>query len=98
MNRTELKKKRAALKRKAEKRRRVLEIGVKAVCAGAFIAVLVIAAKSGMLNDMPKEYTIPEGAISGGEYVGADGVTYERFQLGNKFYVLSKATGARIPQ
>ena len=68
------------------------------MCAGAFIAVLVTAAKSGMLNDMPKEYTIPEGAISGGEYVGSDGVTYERFQLGDKFYVLSKATGARIPQ
>lgn len=98
MNKKEIQRKRAALKRKAEKRRRIVEVGVKMVCAGAFIAILAVAAKNGMLNDMPKEYTIPEGAISGGEYVGNDGVTYERFQLGDKFYVLSKATGARIPQ
>ena len=86
------------MNKKEIQRKRIVETVIKAVCAGTFIAVLTIAAKNGMLNDVPKEYTIPEGAISGGEYVGNDGVTYERFQLGDKFYILSKATGARIPQ
>lgn len=49
------------------------------------------------LDDSPREYTIPEGAISGGEFVGEDGVVYERFQQNNQFYILSKRSGAKIP-
>lgn len=50
------------------------------------------------LDDSPREYNIPQGAISGGEFIGEDGITYERYQLGDKFYIMSKKSGAKIPQ
>lgn len=97
-NRRDLKKRRNRLKRKAKFRRIILSSIIKSLGVGSFIVIFVLLAKNGMLNDMPKEYTIPEGAISGGEYIGKDGVIYERFQLGDKFYILSKENGAKIPQ
>lgn len=56
-----------------------------------FITQLV----SGNLNDAPVEYSIPEGAISGGTYI-ENGKKYERYQLGDKFYILDLENGAKI--
>lgn len=65
--------------------------------ASVFIAAFVIAAKSGLLQDGPIEYKIPEGAISGG-IIEVRGKTYERFQLNGRYYLLDLSTGAEIPQ
>lgn len=67
-----------------------------------FVSVIVIFGVffvkqlvSGNLNDAPIEYSIPEGAISGGTYK-ENGRTYERYQLGNEFYILDLENGASI--
>lgn len=89
----ELNKKRARLKRK----KKILKI-CKIVCVIGICVGLSQTFDLSWLDDSPKEYSIPDNAISGGEFVGEDGITYERYQLGDKFYILSKSSGARIPQ
>lgn len=93
MTKKELNEKRAKLK----KRKKVIKI-CKLLCVIGICVGLSQAFDLSWLDDSPKEYTIPQGAISGGEFVGEDGITYERYQLGDKFYILSKKSGARIPQ
>lgn len=84
-------------KTKLRKRKRIIA-ACKIICiAGISIGVCQKLDLS-WLDDSPKEYTIPKNAISGGQFVGEDGVTYERFQLDGKFYILSKESGAQIPQ
>lgn len=89
----ELQERREKLKRK----KRIIKI-CKILCVIGICIGLSQTVDLSWLDDSPKEYTIPETAISGGEFIGEDGVTYERYQLGDKFYILSKKSGARIPQ
>lgn len=62
-----------------------------------FLAAFLFAAKVGLLDDGPTQYSIPENAVSGG-IVEVRGKTYERFQLNGKYFLLDLSTGAEIPQ
>lgn len=85
-------------RRKVMARRRAIIKKIKyTAIAGVFVAAFIAAAKTGLLDDTPIQYTIPEGAISGG-IVDMNGRTYERFQLNGKFYLLDLSNGAEIPQ
>lgn len=83
--------KRNAIKRVKEVIQDVVFVSV-IVLVGLFFINQVV---KGNLNDAPIEYSIPKGAISGGRYV-ENGRTYERYQLGNEFYILDLENGARI--
>ena len=85
-------------KRKLQKRNRIME-GVREVVfvlfIGGFGTVFVSQLISGNLNDMPVQYSIPDGAISGGVYE-ENGRRYERYQVGDKFFILDLQNGAKI--
>lgn len=85
-------------KRERRKRRKRILKACKILCVIGICVGLSQAFDLSWLDDAPKEYTIPQDAISGGEYIGEDGVTYERYQLNGEFYILSKKSGARIPR
>lgn len=65
--------------------------------ACVFMAAFIVAAKTGLLQDGPTKYEIPENAISGG-IIEVRGKTYEKFQLNGKYYLLDLSNGAEIPQ
>lgn len=83
--------KRRNMKRIKEVIQDIVFVSVILIFGVFFVTQLV----SGNLNDAPIEYSIPEGAISGGTYV-ENGRTYERYQLGDKFYILDLENGAKI--
>lgn len=91
-------------KKELQKRRKKLRTKKKivATCKIICIAGIFIGLSQSLdlswLDDSPKEYTIPENAISGGQFTDENGNTYERFQLDGKFYILSKKNGALIPR
>ena len=88
---------RRKINRKRARNREILGNLTKFTMIIVMLALIWIASKNSY-GDIPEEYTIPNGAISGGEYIGSDGATYERFQLGDKFFILSKSNGGIMPR
>lgn len=80
-----------------KKRKTKVNILKKFVAGGVVFTAIVLAGKLGLLSDGPVEYTIPEGAISGGVY-SENGISYERFQMNGKMFILNLSNGATIPQ
>lgn len=97
MTKIELIEKRKKIKKKARVRKRIATLSKALLVVGLYIGINNIFDLS-FLDDSKVEYKIPANAISGGEFTGEDGKIYERYQLDNKFYILSKDNGAIMPQ
>ena len=95
-DRKELQERREANFRRARNRKKALNFLKVAMVLIGLTGIFLFSNKPN--GEMDREYSIPIGAISGGEYVGSDGVRYERFQLENKFFVLSKSNGSIVPK
>lgn len=85
------------MSRKMKKKNNIIKKVKYASITSVFLAAFLFAAKVGLLDDGPTQYSIPENAISGG-IVEVRGKTYERFQLNGKYFLLDLSTGAEIPQ
>lgn len=82
---------------KMKKKNKIIKKIKYASITSIFLAAFLFAAKVGLLDDGPTQYSIPENAVSGG-IVEVRGKTYERFQLNGKYFLLDLSTGAEIPQ
>jgi len=85
------------MSRKMKKKNNIIKKVKYASITSVFLAAFLFAAKVGLLDDGPTQYSIPENAVSGG-IVEVRGKTYERFQLNGKYFLLDLSTGAEIPQ